>query len=66
MELVLQVVEIICDSSFLMLLASRRIKNISNIETEIGTIEYVVPDMVIRELERITMDDKKKVSLKML
>jgi rRNA-processing protein FCF1 len=62
---VLQVVEIICDSSFLMILASRRIKNISNIETEIGTIEYVVPDMVVRELERITMDNKKKVSLKM-
>ena len=63
---VLQVVEIICDSSFLMILASRRIKNISSIETEIGIIEYVVPDMVVRELERITMDDKKKVSLKML
>jgi len=60
------VVEIICDSSFLMLLASRRIKNISNIETEIGTMEYVIPDMVVRELERITMDNKKKVSLKTL
>ena len=64
--LVLQVVEIICDSSFLMILASRRIKNISNVETEIGTIEYVVPDMVVRELERITVDNKKKVPLKML
>ena len=59
-------VEIICDSSFLMLLASRRIKNISNIETEIGTIEYVIPNMVVKELERIATDDKKKVSLKML
>ena len=59
-------VEIICDSSFLILLASRRIKNISNIETEIGTLEYVIPDMVVKELERITMDNKKKVSLKTL
>ena len=49
-----------------MLLASRRIKNISNIETEIGTIEYVIPNMVVKELERIATDDKKKVSLKML
>ena len=49
-----------------MILASRRIKNISNVETEIGTIEYVVPDMVVKELERITMDSKKKVLLKML
>jgi len=59
------VVEIICDSSFLMILASRRIKNISSIETEIGSIEYVIPDMVVKELERITMDNKKKVLLKM-
>ena len=64
--LVLQVVEIICDSSFLIILASRRIKNISSMETEIGAIEYVVPDMVVKELERITMDNKKKVLLKML
>jgi uncharacterized protein len=60
------VVEVICDSSFLMILASRRIKNISSVETEIGTIEYIVPDMVIRELEKVTMNDKKKVLLKML
>jgi rRNA-processing protein FCF1 len=61
------VVEVICDSSFLMLLASRRIKNISNIETEIGTIEYLVPYMVVKELERISsVNDKKKVLLKML
>ena len=60
-------VEIICDSSFLMILASRRIKNISSIETEIGTIEYVVPDLVVRELERISSENnKKKVTQKML
>jgi rRNA-processing protein FCF1 len=46
-------VEVICDTSFLMLLASKNIKNISNLETEIGTIDFVVPDMVIKELERI-------------
>ena len=63
---VLQVVKIICDSSFLMVLASRRIKNISNIETEIGAIDYVVPDMVVKELENLTVDNKKKVLQKML
>ena len=47
-------VEVICDTSFLMLLASKNIKNISNLETEIGTVEFTVPDMVIRELERIS------------
>jgi len=47
-------VEVVCDTSFLMLLASKNIKNISNLETEIGTIEFTVPDMVIKELERIS------------
>jgi rRNA-processing protein FCF1 len=54
------VVEIICDSSFLIILASRRIKNIPNIETEIGAIEYVVPDLVVKELERISVTNNKK------
>ncbi len=53
-------VKIICDSSFLMVLASKRIKNISNVETEIGALEYVVPDMVVKELEKISGNDKKK------
>lgn len=62
--LVYQVVKIICDSSFLIILASRRIKNISSVETEIGSLEYVVPNMVVKELEKITMDNKKKALLK--
>ena len=60
-------VEIICDSSFLMILASRRIKNISSIETEIGSMEYVIPNLVVKELGRISsVNDKKKATLKML
>lgn len=53
-------VKIICDSSFLMILGSKRIKNISSVETEIGALEYVVPDMVVSELEKISGNDKKK------
>jgi rRNA-processing protein FCF1 len=37
-----------------MLLASKNIKNISHLETDIGTIEFTVPDMVIKELDRIS------------
>jgi len=59
-------VEVICDTSFLMLLASKRIKNISNMETEIGSIEFVVPDLVVRELEGISSNNKKKVPFLML
>ena len=47
-------VEVICDTSFLMLLASKIIKNISYLDTEIGTIEFLIPDMVTKELERIS------------
>lgn len=48
-----------------MILASKRMKNISSVETEIGSLEYVVPNMVIKELEKITMNDKKKALLRM-
>ena len=43
-----------------MILGSKRIKNISSVETEIGALDYVVPDMVITELEKISGNDKKK------
>lgn len=55
-----QLVEVVCDTSFLMLIASKRIKNMSNLETEIGTIEFVVPDLVASELERISNSNNKK------
>lgn len=56
-------VEVICDTSFLMILASKNIKNISNLETELGTIEFVVPDMVVEELEKISQSTNLKKKL---
>jgi uncharacterized protein len=56
-------VEVICDTSFLMILASRNIKNISNLDTEIGTIEFTVPNMVVNELERLSKDENLKKKL---
>ncbi len=53
-------VEVVCDTSFLIHIATKRIKNISNIETEIGSIQFVVPDIVIQELEKLSKNDKKK------
>lgn len=53
-------VEVVCDTSFLMILASEQIKNISSIETEIGTIDFVVPNMVITELERLSQSTNNK------
>jgi len=51
---------IVCDTSFLIALASRNIKNISSLGTEIGDLEFVVPDMVISELERVAAGSGKK------
>ncbi len=56
-------VEVVCDTSFLMILASKNIKNISNLDIEIGKIEFVVPDMVIKELERLSKDKSLKKKL---
>ncbi|MGI0083395.1 MAG: hypothetical protein ACREAF_02555 [Nitrosopumilaceae archaeon] len=47
-------VEVVCDTSFLMILASKNIKNIPNLEIDLGTIEFVVPDMVVKELEKLS------------
>jgi len=59
-------VEVICDTSFLMILASKNIKNISNLETELGTIEFIVPGMVVEELEKISQSTNLKKKLPQL
>jgi len=53
-------VEVICDTSFLLHLATTRIKNISNLEVEIGQLKFVVPQVVIKELQKLTNDPNKK------
>jgi rRNA-processing protein FCF1 len=46
-----------------MAIASKEIKNISSLETEIGNLEFLVPDMVSGELKRMSKGiNKKKVS----
>ena len=56
-------VNVVCDTSFLMFLTSKNIKNLSNIEIEIGTIEFVVPDLVVKELERVSQGTNIKKKL---
>lgn len=53
-------VEVICDTSFLIHIATKRIKNISKLETDIGQIQFVVPDVVINELQKLSSQDKKQ------
>ena len=53
-------VEVICDTSFLIHLATTRIKNISTLETDIGAIQFTLPDVVMNELENLSKQEKKK------
>ncbi len=46
-------VEVICDTNFLIHLATRRIKNIDNLDVEIGPVTFVVPQVVITELSEL-------------
>lgn len=52
-------VEVICDTSFLIHLANHRIKNLSTLETEIGDICFVVPDTVVFELTKLSKQEEK-------
>lgn len=52
--------EVICDTNFLIHLANHRIKNISTLETEIGDIQFVVPDVVLAELAKLEKIEEKK------
>ena len=53
-------VEVLSDTNFLIHLATKRIKNIDNIDIEIGPISFVVPKVVQNELFRLKNDIKKK------
>ena len=55
-----QLVDVICDTSFLIQLATKKIKNINSFESEIGQIQLVVPQVVKNELEKLSKDEKKK------
>ena len=60
-------IDVICDTSFLIHLSTKKIQNLSNIEIEIGSINFVVPKIVIKELKHLLDDpDKKNISEKTL
>ena len=53
-------VEVICDTNFLIHLATRRIKNIDNLDVEIGQITFVVPEVVKTELSKLEQKPEKR------
>ena len=52
-------VDIICDTNFLIHLATKRIKNIDNLDVEIGQITFVVPQVVQNELSELLKNPTK-------
>ena len=56
-------VEVICDTNFLIHLATRKIKNIDFINTEIGQIQFVVPTVVWNELVQISVNRNHSVKI---
>ena len=53
-------VEVICDTSFLIHLATKKIRNIDSVNMDIGQIQFVVPSVVLGELERLSETEEKK------
>ncbi len=52
-------VEVICDTNFLIHLATKRIKNIDNLDVEIGQITFAVPQVVKNELDKLAKNPEK-------
>ena len=56
-------VDIISDTSFLIHLATHRITNISDLETEVGNLSFIVPEIVKKELEHLAEDPNKNTAV---
>ena len=56
-------VDVISDTSFLIHLSTHRITNISDLETEIGNLSFVVPEIVRKELEHLAEDPDKNTAV---
>lgn len=55
-----QLVEVICDTSFLIQIANSRLTNLDTFDVEIGPITFLVPEVVHFELKKLLQDPKKK------
>ena len=58
-------VEVICDTNFLIHLATNRIKNLDNLDVEIGQITFVVPQVVKNELFDLEKKPEKKQEIEL-
>jgi uncharacterized protein len=45
--------QVLCDTSFLMVLVAKPLKQVNRVESQLGRIDIIVPDIVIDELDRL-------------
>ncbi len=48
--------QVLCDTSFLIVLVSKPIKQVAKIESQFGRLDFLVPDIVQLELERLSQN----------
>ena len=53
-------VEVICDTNFIISLATKRIHNLDTINSEIGQLDFVIPQVVVNELKKLESNISKK------
>ena len=58
-------VEVLCDTNFLIHLATKRIKNIDSLDMEIGSISFVIPEVVKNELVKLQQIPEKNQEVTM-
>ena len=57
-------VDVICDTNFLIHLATKRIKNLDKIICDIGSIQFIVPNVVYHELKKLQTTSNKQNDIK--
>lgn len=53
-------VDVLCDTNFLIYLATKRIKNLDFINEEIGQIDFIIPQVVLTELKKLQENPSKQ------
>jgi hypothetical protein len=48
-------VDVICDTSFLIVLANKPLKGIEELEAHLGKINFIVPTVVVNELTKLAL-----------
>lgn len=56
-------IKVICDTNFLIHLSTTRIFNFNNLNSEIGELEFLVPNVVLNELTKLESNPAKKNSI---